>query len=161
MYHNTLLCALLDLFQWIDSRNYYDDSHSILRNFLVPCMLLSFLACLSCIHGALLGFISKAWARPPPDFESRLKFCVCRHVSRSRFVSVCLSVRLSVCMSVRLSLCTTIFKRIAGLCFFLNVWCYTSMDSFQRDLQTNGKLYFIFQILFRINVRKPKIYSNE
>ena len=42
-----------------------------------------------------------------------------------------------------LSVCTTIFKRIAGLCFFmLNVWCYTSMDLSQRALQTNRKLFF-------------------
>ena len=29
------------------------------------------------------------------------------------------------------SVCTTIFKRIALLFFFINVWCYASMDSSQ------------------------------
>ena len=56
------------------------------------------------------------------------------------------------------SVCTAIFKRIAGLCFYCKslMLCYTSMDSYRRSLQTNGKLSFKFQIRFWINGRKPK-----
>ena len=61
--------------------------------------------------------------------------------------------------SLCLSVCTTIFERIAGLSFYLKVWCCTSMDSSQRALQINVRLFF--QIRFRISVRKPNNIQTE
>ena len=40
--------------------------------------------------------------------------------------------------------------------FILNLWCFASMDSSWQALQTNGKLFFKFQIRFRIIGRKQK-----
>ena len=34
--------------------------------------------------------------------------------------------------------------------------CYTSLDLSRQALQTNGKFFFRFRIIFRINGRKPK-----
>ena len=39
-----------------------------------------------------------------------------------------------------LSVCTSIFKRITGLHFILNLWCYSSNSS-RLPLQSNGKIF--------------------
>ena len=83
-----------------------------------------------------------------------------RHLCWSALVSVLFifdSDCLSDCLSDRFRLSVRLYhdlQKKAGLrfqLFILNVWCYTSMDSSQRDLQTYVKLFTNSGIIFRIN----------
>ena len=59
------------------------------------------------------------------------------------------------------SVCTTIFKRLACLCLFLNLWCYTTMDSSRRALQTKGRHLLNFKFVSKLLDENRKIFKRK
>ena len=62
---------------------------------------------------------------------------------------------LSICLCV----CTTIYFIKRDFIFIINLSCYTSMDSSQWALQTNGKLVLNVELIFEILAENQKTFK--